>query len=287
MKSQDALFQNMSYGTWEIAIRSKVHGSWNLHSLLPNGLDFFVLLSSISGVLGTAGQSNYAAGNMYMDALAHYRIAHGQKAAVLDLGVMVSDGMLVDNPGLKQKALASGHSEEITRPEFYALLEYYCDPEREILTQEECQTVYGLSLPATMRARGKEPGHRMALPFFRHMFQIGTSAEETEGATEETVSHRQKFAAAATPAEAGEVVCQALIDRLAHNLPSLADNPDLEKPLHSYGVDSLMAIELRNWLANEFGADVPIFEISGESSLTGLGVFVARSSAFGQAAWVE
>lgn len=277
----------MSYATWNTAIRPKVLGSWNLHSLLPHDLSFFLLLSSVSGVLGTAGQANYGAGNTYMDALAHYRIARGQKAAVLDLGGMVNDGMLADDPALQQKALASGHVAAVSRAEFHALLEKYCDPGCGLLSQEECQTVYGLSLPATMRARGMNPGHRMALPFFRHLFQLGASDQEPEGPVEETVGHRQRFSTASTLTEAGAVVCRAVMERMASNLPGLGDNPDMDRSFHSYGVDSLMAIELRSWFGKEFGADVPIFVIMSESSFSELGLFTARNSVFRRDSWME
>lgn len=270
----------MSYSAWATAIRSKVVGSWNLHSILPSDLSFFVLLSSVSGVLGTVGQANYAAGNTYMDALAHYRIARGQKAAVLDLGCMISDGMLADNLTLRQKVLASGHTAEVSRAEFHALLDYYCDPGRAILSQEECQTVYGLSLPATMRVRGLDSGHRMAMPFFRHMFQIGTSAQKPQTTTTETRSQRQRFEATETLAEAGELVCKTMMERLASDLPSLGENPDTDKPLYSYGVDSLMAIQLQRCLAIEFGADVSIFVLLSGTSLSELGIFIAQNSDF-------
>lgn len=87
--------------------------------------------------------------------------------------------------------------------------------------------------------------------------------------------------------EAGGLVCRAIIERLANNLPGLGANPDMDKTFHLYGVDSLMAIKLKSWFANEFGADVPIFVILGESSFADLRVFTAQNSAFRREAWVE
>ncbi|KAJ8130428.1 hypothetical protein O1611_g3200 [Lasiodiplodia mahajangana] len=74
MSLQDAAFETMSHAQWEVTIRSKVDTSWNLHQLLPPGtLDFFILLSSLSGLYGSIAQSNYAAGCTFQDALAQYR----------------------------------------------------------------------------------------------------------------------------------------------------------------------------------------------------------------------
>lgn len=77
----------MSLDEFNDPLSSKVDGSWNLHTLLPSGLDFFKLLASVSGTCGTHGQANYAAANVYQDALAQYRIAQGESRTwVLDLG---------------------------------------------------------------------------------------------------------------------------------------------------------------------------------------------------------
>lgn len=68
------------------------------------------MLSSSSNIIGLTGQSNYAAGNAYMDRFARYRVAHGQRAVSLDLGPMVDDGILVDTAGFLDKVLAYGYS---------------------------------------------------------------------------------------------------------------------------------------------------------------------------------
>lgn len=53
----------MSLDDFKVPLSSKVDGSWNLHTLLPSGLDFFILLAEVSGACGTHGQTNYAAAN--------------------------------------------------------------------------------------------------------------------------------------------------------------------------------------------------------------------------------
>ncbi|KAH9222301.1 hypothetical protein DL95DRAFT_508189 [Leptodontidium sp. 2 PMI_412] len=73
MQLKDAVFENMSYDDWVAAIDPKIAGSWNLHKLLPDNLEFFIMLSSTSGIVGNPGQANYAAGNTFQNGLAHYR----------------------------------------------------------------------------------------------------------------------------------------------------------------------------------------------------------------------
>lgn len=49
MQLKDPLFENMTYSKWELSLSSKVQATWNLHTLLPS-VDFFILLSSLSGI---------------------------------------------------------------------------------------------------------------------------------------------------------------------------------------------------------------------------------------------
>ena len=57
---QDKLFENATYEDWQIVMRPRVQGAWNLDELLPKDLDFFVALSSLLGETGNSGQAIYA-----------------------------------------------------------------------------------------------------------------------------------------------------------------------------------------------------------------------------------
>ena len=95
------------------------------------------------------------------------------------------------------------------------------------------------------------------------------------------------FAAAGSLHEAGAIVVQGLARRLAKALSMSAEDIDATKPLHAYGVDSLLAVELRNWFAKELAADVAIFDIMGGVSIAGVGVTVAGKSGFRGVGWGE
>ncbi|MDJ0634241.1 MAG: alpha/beta fold hydrolase [Xenococcaceae cyanobacterium MO_188.B29] len=93
----DGLMQNQTWQKFSQVISPKVLGAWNLHQLsvdLP--LDFFVLFSSVASLVGSPGQSNYAAANAGLDAIARYRQARGLPALSINWGPWANAGMAVD-----------------------------------------------------------------------------------------------------------------------------------------------------------------------------------------------
>lgn len=84
----DVVLREMDPGRLAAVLPPKIDAAWHLHELTEHlPLSFFVLFSSASAVLGTAGQGNYAAGNVFLDALAHYRHAAGLPATALAWGL--------------------------------------------------------------------------------------------------------------------------------------------------------------------------------------------------------
>ncbi|XP_060068232.1 phenolphthiocerol/phthiocerol polyketide synthase subunit C-like [Ylistrum balloti] len=93
----DSMFFKMTEEHLQKVLLPKVVGSWNLHKASKDyNLDFFVMHSSMTSVMGNIGQSNYGAGNSFMDSLAHLRKANDMCGQSINWGPL-SVGMLKDN----------------------------------------------------------------------------------------------------------------------------------------------------------------------------------------------
>ncbi|XP_013380658.1 uncharacterized protein LOC106151792 [Lingula anatina] len=104
----DGAFVNQNQDTFERAIAPKIKGSWNLHKLSINlHLDYFVMHSSVASLLGNPGQTNYGAGNAFMDSLAHYRRQHHLPAQSINWGAL-NLGLLNQNPNTEQRLRKEG-----------------------------------------------------------------------------------------------------------------------------------------------------------------------------------
>lgn len=121
----------------------------------------------------------------------------------------------------------------------------------------------GLETPSDFFARGLEPRETIQQPLFAHPSQAPPRVDEEKGGETGEVNFAALFRRAKTHEERSGIVAQALQRRLARALGIESEDIDVEKPLHAYGVDSLVAVELRNLIANDFAADVPVFELVG------------------------
>ncbi|RYP05737.1 hypothetical protein DL764_003595 [Monosporascus ibericus] len=113
-----------------VYVKSKVDSSWNLHQQLPRDMDFFILLSSLSGIYGSLVQGNYAVGCTFQDALAQYRIVHGvgKKPVSLDLGWMRDVGIVTEREEYRRDRANVGDINPVESAELIALPDLYCDP---------------------------------------------------------------------------------------------------------------------------------------------------------------
>lgn len=280
---RDNFWSNMSFEDWHVSTSSKVGGSWNLHTVLPPGLDFFVLISSVNGLFGNRSQANYAAGNTFKDALAHHRLSIGQKAVSIDLGLMVDVGLVANDQKLLEGMRRIGHLIDIRTDELLAVMEYYCDPDLPILSHEEAQVIMGIESPAAVLGKGAELHHSIRRPLFSHLFAMDRSLGSDKNRTRQKIrelDRQSMLHGAASDEEATDLVVEWLSSKISQLLGLGKDDIDMAKPAHSYGIDSLISIDLKNWFNLEVGFDIQVFVLLGNISLNELAGEAAVKSRF-------
>ncbi|RAH78840.1 KR-domain-containing protein [Aspergillus japonicus CBS 114.51] len=280
MVLRSKVFSNTTYRDWTEAAACKAAGSWNLHRLLPRGMDFFILYSSISGSLGGTATVNYSAACAYQDALAHYRNAIGERTTTLNLGVMLDDGALRDRDNVRMALMGTGYLLGITQQEMFALLEYHCDPTVTSsipTTPLRSQVVVGINTPRNLIAQGIEVPSMMHRPLFGGSWNIpdANAVSTNDDRPPEIVD---RLIECKSLDQAAAVISDCLMQRLSTALGVPLQNLDVGRLLNVYGVDSLMAVELRNWFKLKLDADVAVFEILGNVTFREIVRLVAGKS---------
>ncbi|KAK7962516.1 polyketide synthase [Apiospora aurea] len=295
---QDSVFDNMTYPDWQAAIRPKTIGSWNLYNLFPRDMDFFIFLSSSAGVIGNRGQANYAAGNAFQDALAHH-INHSNsgdtmRAVSIDLGPVLGAGMLAEDPRALDMLKASG---------FFGirLQDFLCVMERAIAgsvtTGAErfpSQIVMGVGTGGLIRQNKPADPYWTRTALFTRLNQVDLPEDECslEGTAPEGAEEKQqsiKYLLSQIDAGAGAFdeaqaivstgLCKMLVQSMS--LRGGVDEVDEGRAPAAYGVDSLMAVGVRNWVFQECGVEVSVFEVLSDTSIFDLSGTIVGRCGFG------
>ncbi|KAF2690330.1 putative polyketide synthase [Lentithecium fluviatile CBS 122367] len=281
----DALFDTMTHDQWTSALNPKIHGSWNLHSLLPSDLDFFIMLSSISGMIGSSGQASYCTGNTYQDGLAAYRVAQGQKAVSLDLSAMADEGYFTNHQDDLEQYNQIKKIVLMGQKDLFTILEHYCNPGLSVENMQS-QVAMGFQLPADVKSRGEELTAWMERPLFSNLHQLASTNSSSYSLSTQAQPQSQtdlsSLATSKSRSEGTTIITSAIRDKLARVLSRPAEDIDVTKPMHAHGVDSLFAVEFRNWFMKSLKVDVPIFEILGGGAIEALGGSVAEKLGIGE-----
>ncbi|KAL8362903.1 hypothetical protein RB601_008930 [Gaeumannomyces tritici] len=282
MVLRDVLFEKMAYEDYTTVIESKVRGAWNFHHALQassSPLDFFIAISSAAGAVGNRGQAAYAAANTFLDALVQHRLSLGLPAASLDLTAVSDAGYLADGDPERAAEVAKnlGADSTISEAEVLALIGA-CVEGR---TTAACggHVITGMRIPP---APGKPFWHSDAK--FKTLLATAEEAErEARGggdasASAAALSPGAAVKAASTLAEAEDAVCRGLVDKISAVLMMEAEDIDVTRSLSHYPLDSLVAIEIRNFITREFEANMQVLELLSSGSVQTLTKAVCRKS---------
>lgn len=258
----DGVLVQQNWERFSHVMAPKVSGAWYLHTLtLHQPLDFFVLFSSAAALLGSQGQANHAAANAFLDALAHYRRAQGLAGLSINWGAWSEIGAAA-NQKVSERVKMKG-MESITPQQGLQAL-------AQLLSQASIQVgVVPIKWPAFLQQLPPDSQP----PFLSELIR-----EE-----QQSMSSQQS---ATLPAECLHQLNLASSDeeRMIHLTTYLQtqvanalrlNTVDVQQPLNNIGVDSLMAVELRNKVRKELGVDVPIVKFMEGSSVVDLATQVS------------
>ncbi|MFJ1863541.1 SDR family NAD(P)-dependent oxidoreductase [Streptomyces sp. NPDC088097] len=226
-------------------MRPKTDAAWHLHELTRDlDLEAFVLYSSVAGLIGTAGQANYAAGNTFLDALAAHRRSRGLPAVSLAWGLWAEASALsggLDDTDLRR--LARVGLLPLATADAMALFDAAPRTGDAVLAVSRIDA-------AALRARAAE-----LPPVLRAL--AGPARRRTATAAAGEVPLAQRLAGMG-PQERERVLTDLVRAQvaavLAHPDP---DGIDAERPFQELGFDSLTAVELRNVLNRVTGLRLP------------------------------
>ncbi|MGB0128513.1 MAG: SDR family NAD(P)-dependent oxidoreductase, partial [Rhodocyclaceae bacterium] len=255
--------------TWPRFVRPlgpKVDGAWALHLAtrhLP--LDFFVLYSSIASVFGSAGQANHAAANAFMDALAQHRQALGLPALSIGWGAWSEVGAAAERQ-VDQLMGAKG-LDVIAPPQGLAWL-------------EQLMAAGAAHVAATpIRWGDFLTGDRDAEPFFSHCRPQREREEAASPGAAPPAATLAADLAGATPTRRQALLLGFVADNVARVIGAASREAiDPRQPLNELGLDSLMAVELRNRLGSGLGLprSLPATLVFDYPTLEALAAFLER-----------
>ncbi|KAI4264333.1 MAG: hypothetical protein L6R42_000544 [Xanthoria sp. 1 TBL-2021] len=269
MVLRDRPFTSMTIKEFHETIKSKVQGTWNLHNVAleqKQPLDFFTMLSSISGVVGQKGQANYAAANVFLDSFAVYRQKLGLAANCVDLGAIEDVGYMAVHSDL-MVALDTSAWTPINEALFHKIVRFSIIQQvAPIDKATSTQLITSIAVPQQANSKLLVDARFGGL-----CFGDSAGAKGTDG------KDGSKEIQALFLMVKGGVEHQSILDatigvinRQFITMLRLSDAMEPGKPLSSYGLDSLAAVEFRNWVRIELGAELTTLDITNAASLIAL-----------------
>jgi NADPH:quinone reductase-like Zn-dependent oxidoreductase len=259
MVLDDASIERLDEERMWTAMRPKMIGAWNLHALSTDiPLDFFVLFSSVTSTIGNPGQGNYVAGNAFLDMLAYYRRAKGLPALTVNWGGVGEVGYVVNSQETTQRLGRLG----VTLMPLSETL----DALDELMSSNAVQvTVAQLEWKYISRVLGSPVPARFA------DLAGGTGNEESR-----TTASYLRAILEAEAADLPALLETYIREHLARAIGTSPARIDSQQSLRSLGLDSLIALEVRNRINADLGISVPLPRLMQSESISILAGYVTE-----------
>ncbi len=286
---EDVSFSSLEYSQLQKVLGPKVTGTLNLReTTLSQPLDFFTMTSSIVSLIGTATQASYSAANSFQDAFARFRLAQGLPAQSLALGMILGVGFASSREEIQRSLLRNGvygtSEADLTRLLDAAFVAQPTQTDKfdalskaHLLTGLEPSKIYevdkkGVGAEFAWSSDPRFGRVRQAIQDY-HVSQQTSSAHNAISAASASapalgqrlaLAQKVKAAAPAAPEDVQslrDLTNQVVTERLTKLLFVSAADFDILRDMASYGIDSMISAELRNWLFKTFGLDISFVEL--------------------------
>lgn len=276
MSVQDTFFETMTHSDFAAATRPKYNVSNNLHRQLPGDLDFFICISSAAGQIGSIAQGNYNAGNNYQDALCAHRRSLGLAGTSINLGWMGEIGFVAESDRAKVPQVVRDGVRDLKASQFFAIVE-------AAMRDDEVsrnQPVLGLASGGLIRHADRDEPYWFGDARFAAMRVYDTQQSKSEGPAqgEDAADVKTALASAKSMEEANSVVLAGLMAKLARGLMMDLGDLDPSRPINTYGVDSLVAVDIRAWAMKEAQSVVHVSDILKSMPMVNLAGKIAETS---------
>ncbi|KAI3334195.1 polyketide synthase-like protein [Ustulina deusta] len=305
MGLHEDLFSRMTAAGWHASVRPKLVGTRNLHTAIDgydDSLDFFLMMSSMNGSVGTPTESNYCAANAFLDAFAFWRRSQGKPATSLGLGLISEVGYLHDNPEIEALLLRRG-----VQP----------------LNESTLLQLVDLAIGGTGKAQQVDPDYELPAHiltglettrirnFFEQGFEVSSSVMDDprssilEASLEASLNARHSsengvsdvdkltmnipwlnglpqgvgkiLGAEKSAPTLNEAILGVLKRRFSHLLLTPIDQIDHKRSFAQFGLDSMIAAEFRTWIWNSLKVEVPFLDLlSPQKSLESLAAYLEK-----------
>ncbi len=250
---------------WELFVKvfaPKVTGSWNLHMLTKDiPLDFFVLFSSVASMTGGSGLGNYAAANTFLDTLAHYRQMQGLPALSINWGPWAQVGMAATiGSGREAQWLIQG-LEPMQPQQALEALEYLLPQNTAQVGVIPINWSKYLEFFPNINSAFLESIIDTALPITSNQ----TDANQPGIKSKSNILQQLQEAEASKHLDLLVTYLQQYVSKVLGFKSST--NLEIQQSLLELGLDSLMAVQLKNWISTDLAVNLPIEKFINDSSI--------------------
>jgi acyl carrier protein/NAD(P)-dependent dehydrogenase (short-subunit alcohol dehydrogenase family) len=240
MVLEDGIAQSLTADRLRKITRPKSWAAWNLHQQTSGDtLDFFLCCSSIAGVLGNPGQTAYGAGNAFLDGLCLYRQSQGLPGLAVSFGYIDDVGWVARSSGLKERAAEHGLLGFPVRAAFEAIRRLLPTTRGHVMAARADWSRYTAAAGSTLTA------------------DLASDEVDTPARHEEPGDLRQQL----NRADASELLTRRVRWHLDRIMGLSGREVDPDASLVDLGLDSLMAIDLVQYIERETGVRVPVMSI--------------------------